>query len=123
MADPVPALHPEVLVQSAVIDYFSGERQEMLLILGGSLLVAALALWLWVATRTGFAAAFAITVLAAAIALLALLGLVLSGRGWIHGVAAGLLMLVVAQVLIDHYSEHRAADYLRKLEVAKGRES
>lgn len=159
-------------IQAAVLDYFAGERREMLLILGGSLLVTALTLWLWMVTRTGFAAAFAITVVAAAIlfsgtavsllvrdkalsntvmkatgpeiqaatlaaervriavvlskypyyryaaagiALVALLGLMLSSHGWIHGVAAGLFILVVAQVLIDHYSERRGASYLESL--------
>ncbi len=159
-------------LQSAVLEYFAGERQEMLLILSGSLLVTVLALWLWIATRTGFAAAFAITVIATAvlfsstavsllvrdkemsntivqalgterqaasltsereriavvlskyryyryissvIALIALLSLALSSRGWVHGVAAGLLLLVVAQVLIDHYSERRAERYFQQL--------
>lgn len=159
-------------IQATVLEYFAGERQEMLLILGGSLLVTILALWLWITTRTGFAAAFAITVIAssvlfsatavsllvrdkslsnalvkaagqeiqattlaaererinvvlskypyyryaaAGIALVALLGLMLSSHGWIHGVAAGLFILVLAQVLIDHYSERRAASYLKGL--------
>lgn len=159
-------------VQSAALEYFVGERQEMLLILEGSLLLTALALWFWFTTRTGFSAAFAITAIAAAVlfsgtafslldrdqglansvlqtlgtenqaatltaererisvvlskypyyryaagvsAFIALLGLILSNRGWIHGVAAGLLIVVVGQVLIDHYSERRAEDYLCKL--------
>lgn len=159
-------------IQATVLDYFAGERQEMSLILGGSLLLSALALWLWTATCTGFAAVLAITVIVTAIlfsatalslfvrdrglsasllqtaglhqadrlvaergrivvvvskypyyrytsgviAFIALLGLTLSSRGWVHGLAAGLLLLVVAQVLIDHYSEQRAATYLKRLD-------
>jgi hypothetical protein len=159
-------------LQSAVLEYFAGERQEMLLILGGSLLVTVLVLWLWIITRTDFAAAFAITVIATAalfsgtavsllardngvsntivqalgterqtasltgereriavvrskyryyryassvIASIAILGLAILNRGWVHGVAAGLLLLVVAQILIDHYSERRADRYFQRL--------
>ena len=161
-------------IQATVLGYFAGERQEMLLILSGSLLLSALALWLWMSTRTGFAAAFAITVITTAvlfsgtalslfvrdqglstkvvqtmgterqaeilatehgriavvvskypiyryasgvIAFIALLGLMLSSRGWVHGMAAGLLLLVVAQVLIDHYSEQRATTYFKQLSI------
>lgn len=161
-------------IQATVLDYFAGERQEMLLILTGLLLLSALALWLWMATRTSFAAAFAITVIATAvlfsgtalslfvrdqglsarvvqtmgtergtaslaaereriavvvskypiyryasgvIAFIALLGLALSARGWVHGLVAGLLLLVVAQVLIDHYSEQRASAYFKRLSI------
>lgn len=163
-------------IQSTVLQYFAGERQEMLLILCGSLLVTMSALWLWIATHTGFSAAFAITVIASAvlfsgtavsllvrdngvsntvvqalgterqaasladererievvlskyryyrhasgvIALMALLGLILSSRGWVHGLAAGLLLLVVAQVLIDHYSERRADAYFQQLGMSR----
>ncbi|BDC86833.1 hypothetical protein JZM63_05445 [Aeromonas caviae] len=160
-------------VQTTVLHYFAGERQEMLLIVGGSLLFSALSLWLWWATRTNFAATFALTVIATAIlfsatalslsvrdrglsaslvyaldtpqqgtmlavereriavvvskypyyrhasgviTLIALLGLALSSRDWVHGLAAGLLLLVVAQVLIDHYSERRATHHLNRLD-------
>ena len=169
------SMHPAELsaqIQTMVLDYFAGERQEMLLIVGGSLLFSVLALCLWSVTRTGFSSAFAITVLATAIlfsatafslsvrdrslstslvqavgtpqqtanlaaereriavvvskypyyhyasgviALIAVLGFVFSSRGWVHGLAAGLLLLVVAQVLIDHYSEQRATCYLKRL--------
>ncbi len=159
-------------LRSAVLEYFVGERQEMLLILSGSLLVTVMVLWLWTTTRTGFAAAFAFTALVTAtllsrtavsllacdnglsnkivqalgterqaksltaerkriavvrskyryyryassvIALIALLGLTLWNRGWVHGVAAGLVLLVVAQMLIDHYSERRADRYFQRL--------
>jgi len=47
--------------------------------------------------------------------LLALLAIVASQRGWVHGAAAGVLILVLAQVVIDHYSEHRARQYLAQL--------
>ncbi len=144
-----------------MFEYFAGERREMLMILGGSLLVTVVVLWLWITTRTDFAAAFAISVIATAtlfsgtavsllardngvsnaivqapgterqaasltgergriamvrskyryyryassvIGLIALLGVALSNRGWVHGVAAGLLLLVVAQILNNHYS-------------------
>lgn len=158
-------------LQSAVLEYFAGERQEALLILGGSAILTALAAWLWIATRSSFATAFAATVLATAALLsvtagsllvrdkglvaaiaqdiqsthqpavqielermrvvvskyryyryaaavlgaIGLLGLMLSDRAWVHGVAAGLLLLVVAQVLIDNYSEGRAGTYYKQL--------
>ncbi|WP_176442624.1 hypothetical protein [Noviherbaspirillum humi] len=161
----------------AVLDYFAGERQEMLIILSGSAVLAIVAAWLWAATRTGFAMALAITVLvsasllsamavsllvrdkglsgnvtqalgseqrasaisaererisvvislykyyryaAAAVGVLALAGLLLTQRGWVHGLAAGLLLLVVAQTMIDHYSEKRARLYFEKLNVMSG---
>ena len=164
-----------LLLQRTVAEYFAGERKEMLLILSGSFVIAALAIWLWATTRNGFATAFAITVItfavllsatavsllvrdkelsstlvqaietdrqvstitaererigmvlskypyyryaAGVIALIALLGLTFSARGWIHGVAAGLMLMVVAQVLIDHYSEQRADNYFQKLSTA-----
>lgn len=161
-------------IQATVLHYFAGERQEMLLIVGGSLLFSALSLWLWLATRNDFAATFTLTVITTAIlfsakalslfvrdrglsaslvytldtpqqrtmlaiereriavvvskypyyrhasgviTLIAMLGLTLFLRGWIHGLAAGLLLLVIAQVLIDYYSEQRATYYLNKLEL------
>lgn len=52
---------------------------------------------------------------AAAFAAVSLLGLLLTHRSWVHGAAAGLLLLVVAQVLIDHFSEQRARLYLTRL--------
>lgn len=160
-------------IQGTVLDYFAGERKEMLLILGCSLLLSALAFWLWMAVRDHFAVAFAITVIATSvllsgtalslfvrdkglsdaivqamgtaqqttsiaaereriavviskypvyryaagiIACIALFGLVFFARDWVHGVSAGLLLLVVAQVLIDHYSEQRASAYFKQLE-------
>lgn len=165
-----------VPMQSAVAEYFSGERREMVLIIAGSLIFTILAAWLWVATRSGFAMSFAVTVLSAAIllsitagsllvrdkelssvitegiespnmlsmlktererisilqskyryyrfgaALIAafcVLGLMLSDRSWLHGVAAGLLLLVVAQILIDHFSERRAGVYINRLSVTE----
>jgi hypothetical protein len=48
---------------------------------------------------------------ATALAALGILGLLLSDRAWVHGISAGLLLLVVAQILIDHYSERRARIY------------
>lgn len=162
-------------LQTAVLEYFAGERVEMLLILSGSAVVAALAVWLWMANRTGFAMAFGVTILASAVLLsatagsllirdkgvssavtqglgtdehaftlgaerervsvvvskykyyrygagvlaaLAVAGLMLSSRGWLHGMAAGLLILVVVQVLIDHFSEQRASIYLQRLTAA-----
>lgn len=144
----------------------------MLLILAGSAVFTSLAAWLWLSSRSDFALAFVVTVLAAAallsatgasllvrdkglstalrqgigspqqasvgstereriqgviskyryyrygaavFAALSLLGLLFSHRGWVHGSAAGLLLLVVAQVLIDHFSEQRARLYLTRL--------
>lgn len=52
---------------------------------------------------------------AAVLAALSVLGLLLTSRGWVHGVVAGLLLLVVAQVVIDHFSEQRATQYLTAL--------
>jgi hypothetical protein len=43
-------------------------------------------------------------------------------RGWIAGAAAGVLLLVVAQLTIDHYSEARARRYAVQLgEAVRGR--
>lgn len=53
---------------------------------------------------------------AAALGLLALAMLVASRRGWATGTAMGLLLLVLAQVMIDHYSEARAHHYLSWLQ-------
>ncbi len=60
---------------------------------------------------------------AAGLGLLALLTLVVSRRGWAHGAAAGLLLLVLAQVLIDHYSERRARQYAEQLRASGARAS
>lgn len=172
-------MHDALLaLPSTVAAYFTGERQEMWLILGGSALFFLLAAWLWLATRTGFAAAFVITVLAgtlllsatagslllrdrvlsatviagvqtehkmsvikveheriaevvskyryyrygvAVIGLACMLGLLFSSRDWVHGVVAGLLLLVIAQVVIDHYSEHRNRSYMDELALALSR--
>ena len=42
----------------------------------------------------------------------------LTRRGWVHGTAAGTLVLVVAQLAIDHYSERRASRYASQLDSA-----
>jgi preprotein translocase subunit SecY len=52
---------------------------------------------------------------AAVIGLIAIAGFLTSDRGRVHGVAAGLLLLVPAQVMIDHFSEQRAHIYLQQL--------
>lgn len=52
---------------------------------------------------------------ACVLGLVALAALALSRQGWMHGIAAGLLLLVFAQTLIDHYSERRARHYLLQL--------
>ncbi len=155
-------------LQAAVTAYFAGERNEGVLIIAGSVLAAALAAWLWAATRSSFAVSFGATVVlssallaatagsllvrdkplaanllqgiasterttvtaaehervgvilskyryyrygAVILATIGILGLLLSDRAWVHGISAGLLLLVVAQILIDHYSEHRARIY------------
>lgn len=155
-----------------ISEYFSGEYSEMLFILAGSVLFAALATWLWRVTRSGFAVGIGVTVLvavvllagmatsllvrdkglsssllqsvssphgaeivaeevarietvvskyryyrygAAVLAALSVLGLIVTRRDWVHGVAAGLLLIVVAQVVIDHFSEQRARLYLTRL--------
>lgn len=165
----MPSNNLTLHLQAAVLDYFSGERHAMLLILVGAFLMAALAVWMWAATRSSFAIGFSGMVLAvsillsgmagglrvrdrtlsrdivegiqsadqtatlkierqristvigkyavyrravAIVAMLGLLALLLSDRSWVHGVAAGLLTLVIAQVLVDHYSQERAEAYL-----------
>lgn len=40
--------------------------------------------------------------------LLALAAVAITRQGWVNGAAAGVLLLVVAQLTIDHYSETRA---------------
>jgi hypothetical protein len=47
--------------------------------------------------------------------LLALVAVALVRRGWVAGAAAGVLLLVVAQWTIDHYSEERARRYVERL--------
>lgn len=49
---------------------------------------------------------------------LALAAAALSRRGWVNGAAAGVLVLVVAQFMIDHYSEARAVRYQGELKAA-----
>jgi hypothetical protein len=48
---------------------------------------------------------------AVVLAIIAIVLLNLTSRDWLRGVSAGLLLLVVAQVAIDHYSERRAHTY------------
>lgn len=55
---------------------------------------------------------------AAGLVALAFAGLVLTGRGWIHGVAAALIVVAAAQIVIDHYSEQRARRYAERLALA-----
>lgn len=50
-----------------------------------------------------------------AVGLAALLAAAFWRRGWVVGAAAGLLVLVVAQLAIDHYSEARARRYAGRL--------
>jgi hypothetical protein len=52
---------------------------------------------------------------AAVIGLIAITGLLTLNKGSVHGVAAGLLLLVPAQTIIDHFSERRAHTYLEQL--------
>lgn len=168
----IPSAEVSISLQSAMGEYFDGERREMFFIFTGSLVLAGLAAWLWMSSRSGFALGFVVTVLlaatllsataasllirdkalssalgqgfgspqqalvvsaersriqavvskyryyrygAAAFVALSLLGLLLTHRNWVHGAAAGLLMLVVAQILIDHFSEQRARIYLAQL--------
>ncbi len=49
---------------------------------------------------------------------LALVAAALSRRAWVNGTAAGVLLLVVAQFMIDHYSEARAVRYAGELKSA-----
>ena len=49
---------------------------------------------------------------------LALVAAALSRRGWVNGTAAGVLLIVVAQFMIDHYSEARAVQYAGELKAA-----
>lgn len=46
---------------------------------------------------------------------MAFTALLLTRQGWLHGMAAGVLLLVVAQVAVDHYSEQRARGYANAL--------
>lgn len=169
-----PSVNAELL-PAAIHAYFRGERQEMLAILAGSLLLALAAAGLWLAARDGFARGFGVAALAVALSLsstaislllrdpphearlaaavngpdapsaigaeagrmaevirkypvyryaalflglLALLAVAFFRRGWVVGAAAGVLLLVVAQWTIDHYSEERARAYARRLDEA-----
>jgi hypothetical protein len=167
-------MNPDALSELAplVLDYFRGERREMLSILGTSAIMAVAVVAFFKFSRDGFAKGLMITVLACAallsataisllirdtklsqsiasglstsyattivqqeqsrlvavidnypryrwaagaFGLAALSILALSRQPWSHGVAAGLLLLVVAQVIIDHYSERRARTYLDEI--------
>ncbi len=55
---------------------------------------------------------------ALSLGVLALAAVALSRRHWVNGAAAGVLLLVVAQVVIDHYSESRATRYAGQLQAA-----
>ena len=57
-------------------------------------------------------------VAALALGALALAAAALSRRGWVSGAAAGGLLLVIAQLVIDHYSEARAVRYGGELRAA-----
>lgn len=160
---------------AAIRDYFRGERQEMLAILIGTLILAVAASALYVVVRDGFAKGFAVTVLLAAVALsstavsllrrdpglqtaldtavrspsidmavaaeaarvaeilrrypyyragalviglIALAAVAITGRAWVHGAAAGVMILVASQLAIDHYSQQRAAGYATHLDAA-----
>jgi hypothetical protein len=50
--------------------------------------------------------------------MIALAAVALSRRAWVNGAAAGVLLLVIAQVMIDHYSEARALRYAGQLREA-----
>lgn len=60
---------------------------------------------------------------AAVLAALSGMGLLLTHRAWVHGIAAGLLLVVVAQVFIDHFSEQRARQYLSRFSAATNNHS
>lgn len=60
---------------------------------------------------------------AAVLAALSVIGMLLTHRGWVHGIAAGLLLVVVAQVFIDHFSEQRARHYFSRLSAATNNHS
>ena len=51
--------------------------------------------------------------------LLAIVAVALTRRGWVVGAAAGVLVLLVAQLAIDHYSEARATRYAEQLGAAR----
>jgi hypothetical protein len=55
------------------------------------------------------------------LAVLALVGVAATRIGWVNGAAAGILVLVVAQTVVDHYSEARAIRYARELDAALAR--
>lgn len=57
-------------------------------------------------------------IVALGLGLLALVAAAMSRRGWVNGAAAGVLLLVVAQVVIDHYSEARAMRYAEHVRAA-----
>jgi hypothetical protein len=57
-------------------------------------------------------------IVALGLGLFALVAVGVSRRGWVNGVAAGVLLVVVAQVVIDHYSEARATRYAGQLRAA-----
>ena len=158
-------------LNAAIRTYFTGERQEMLVIL--ALVVAALLATtvFYATTRDGFAKGLGAVVLlsslllsATAVALLRrdpplraaleaavqsnnagavsseavrmaevirryafyrygalLLGVLafasagVTRQGWVHGACAGALILIAAQLTIDHYSERRAVRYATAL--------
>ena len=52
---------------------------------------------------------------AVALGVLAIVAVAMTRRGWVNGAATGVLLLVVAQWTIDHYSEERATRYAGQL--------
>ena len=56
---------------------------------------------------------------ALALAAAALAAAALTRRAWVHGAAAGVLLLVAAQLAIDHYSERRASRYAAQLNAGR----
>jgi hypothetical protein len=52
---------------------------------------------------------------AASLAALAIAGVLFFAGGWVHGAAAGLLLVAASQAVIDHCSEARASSYLERL--------
>jgi hypothetical protein len=105
---------------AAIGDYFRGERQEMLAILACSTGLLLLAAALHAVGRDGFSRGFGLTALLLAVMLSSTAASLLL-RDPPHQarlVAAGVLLLVVAQLTIDHYSEARATRYAGQLGAA-----
>ena len=162
------------LLQNQIVNYFSGERREVTIIVITAPLIVALAIYLFLSAKDKFSIGFAIPVVLLGIAvsitagslllrdktmrtnlisasenvetarpaletekariekvianypyyrygsvasvIIGFLAIAITKSSFANGIAAGLLLAASAQLIIDHYSESRAAAYKTAIE-------